>query len=164
MEIPEDFKIVDVENKGKGVVSGKDYKKGEIIANLEWDFIKKRDDASDMSVQIGEDKFLDSKEVVWNDLMNHSCVPNMRIDFDKMVWIALRDIEKEEELTWNYFTSEYEMEDFLWFDCKCGEENCLGEIKGFRFLTREEQLELKPFLSKFLKGKLESSNHPLLVK
>lgn len=67
---------------------------------------------------------------------NHSCNPNSHAVSSgyKYMDIALRDIQKDEELTWDYsilFPS--------WkkpFKCKCGAKNCIGVVKrnnhGFR--------------------------------
>jgi hypothetical protein len=63
-----------------------------------------------------------------------------------MNFVALRNIKKGEEITYNYLTTEYDLvRDNLDFDCKCGSKN--GRIKGFKFLTKSQKLKLKPLLS-----------------
>ncbi|MFB5606334.1 MAG: SET domain-containing protein [Nitrosarchaeum sp.] len=61
-------------------------------------------------------------------LMNHSCDPNT-VDFpadDPTQIIAARNIEKNEEITWNYLPF---MNPFQVFQCKCGSKNCVGIVK-----------------------------------
>lgn len=65
-------------------------------------------------------------------LMNHSCGPNTGVvdnDEDGYDFIALRDIEMGEELTWDYETTEYES---IAVDrCLCGSESCRGRTAGY---------------------------------
>ena len=74
--------------------------------------------------------------------MNHSCQPN--------VWIrglevhALRDIQPGEDVTFDYNTTEYEMD--APFRCQCGDSSCLGMIRGFRYLNHLERQRLLPYL------------------
>lgn len=67
---------------------------------------------------------------------------------------ALRDIQPGEELTWNYLTTEYDMQkERAVFDCRCGSENRVGEVKGFKYLSKEQQEALLPVVSTFLRTK-----------
>ncbi len=61
-------------------------------------------------------------------LMNHSCDPNTTdypID-DPNAIIAARNIEKDEEITWNYLPF---MNPFQVFECNCGSKNCVKIVK-----------------------------------
>jgi hypothetical protein len=44
-------------------------------------------------------------------------------------FFALRKIDKNQELLWDYETTEYEMKGFL---CSCGSSKCRGELQGFQ--------------------------------
>ena len=60
--------------------------------------------------------------------MNHSCAPNT-VDFpvdDPTMIVAMRDIQKDEEVTWNYLPF---MNPYQEFPCNCGNENCVGVVK-----------------------------------
>lgn len=61
-------------------------------------------------------------------LMNHSCDPNTvdHPDDDPTMIIAARDIEQDEEITWNYLPF---MNPFQVFECNCGSRNCVGIVK-----------------------------------
>jgi SET domain-containing protein len=69
--------------------------------------------------------------VSWNTarLANHSCDPNCETDIIRgHVWlIALRDIKKGEEITYNYC---FDLEFFEDHPCCCGSKNCVGYIVG----------------------------------
>ena len=65
-------------------------------------------------------------------LINHSCNPNCEVDGKGLkLWIvAIRDIKKGEELSYDYGFG-YD-EDYKQFPCKCGTKNCCG------YIVREE--------------------------
>jgi len=61
-------------------------------------------------------------------LMNHSCGPNVEAQIwdKKEIWfIALRDIKKGEELTFNYG---FDLEHWQDHRCRCGSARCVGYI------------------------------------
>tara|TARA_Y100000741_G_C18080833_1_gene488588 strand:+ start:108 stop:566 length:459 start_codon:yes stop_codon:yes gene_type:complete len=61
-------------------------------------------------------------------LINHSCDPNCEVlEDNKQLWIfAIRDIKKNEELTYDYgFSFD---KDYKQYICKCGSMNCVGYI------------------------------------
>ena len=59
--------------------------------------------------------------------INHSCDPNCETEVDRgHVWIvAMRDIRKGEEISYNYG---YSFEDYEDHPCLCGAPNCVGYI------------------------------------
>jgi SET domain-containing protein len=67
--------------------------------------------------------------VSWNPAkyINHSCNPNCETDIIKgKIWIiALKDIKKGEEITYNYG---YDYDNFLDHPCRCKSHNCIGYI------------------------------------
>jgi len=50
-------------------------------------------------------------------------------------FVALRTISKHEELLWDYECTEYEVHNR--FDCRCGSSVCRGEIKGFKYHSKQ---------------------------
>ena len=61
-------------------------------------------------------------------LINHSCNPNCEVlDDNKKLWIfAMSNIEKNEELTYDYgFSFD---KDYKQYVCKCGAKDCAGYI------------------------------------
>jgi len=72
-------------------------------------------------------------------LINHSCNPNCEVlEHNKQLWIfAMRNIKKNEELTYDYgFSFD---KDYKRYVCKCGYENCVGYIvrKGSRWRIKK---------------------------
>ncbi|RNF11483.1 methyltransferase [Trypanosoma rangeli] len=84
----------------------------------------------------------------------HSCEPNTRLFVDAAngmaTCVAIRDIEPEEIVSFNYLTSEWDMASP--FKCCCGSASCFGMIKGFRHLDEETQLRLWPHTSSGVKS------------
>ena len=104
------------------------------------------------SLQIGEGKHaFGSEETV--GYLNHGCEPNAFLDFSCLCVRALKDIRAGEEVKINYAATEYEMHDN--FHCDCGAPACLRTIRGFKFLTRDQQLKLKPYLAPSLLKRLD---------
>ncbi|MGI0004540.1 MAG: SET domain-containing protein [Candidatus Nitrosotenuis sp.] len=73
------------------------------------------------SYQVDETLYKDTDDTRF---MNHSCSPNV-VDFHDIV-VAARHIQKNEEITWDYLPY---MNPYLSFDCRCGNQNCVGTIK-----------------------------------
>ena len=74
-------------------------------------------------------------------LINHSCNPNCEVVEDnKKLWIfAMRDIKKNEELTYDYgFSFD---KDYKQYVCKCGSKNCVGYIvrEGSRWRIKKSK-------------------------
>lgn len=74
--------------------------------------------------------------------INHSCSPNSETEIIRgHIWIiAIKDIKKGEEITFDYGFNTEGYEDF---PCKCGSENCVGYI-----VSQEEWSKLKKKLGK----------------
>jgi uncharacterized protein len=90
----------------------------------------KKDGGARVYMFILNDKWDIDGNVSWNParLMNHSCAPNVEAQTwqDKEIWfVALRDIEKGEELTFNYG---FDLECWEDHPCLCGTQACVGHI------------------------------------
>jgi len=79
----------------------------------------------------------------YNDarLINHSCNPNCEVEGKGLkLWIvAIKDIQKGEELSYDYGFG-YD-EDYKQFVCKCGAKNCVGYIvrEGSRWRIKKSR-------------------------
>ena len=73
--------------------------------------------------------------VEWNParLINHSCEPNCEaVQGKKRIYIqALRDIETDEEITFDYG---FDVDSYKDHPCRCGFPNCVGYIVGKDYL------------------------------
>jgi hypothetical protein len=101
------------------------------------------------SIQVGAEVHLTPEGAPWS-LVNHSCAPNVRIDFERWELVALRAIEPGEELGWNYLATEWELSSP--FQCECGTDECLGLIRGFAHLDHDTRSALGPFVSPFIRA------------
>ncbi len=80
----------------------------------------------DDPLQIGEELFIKLNRVPY--LFNHSCLPNAGID-KKRALIALRDIAKGEEITYDYATTVCTHSSWR-MQCRCGASVCRKIIKN----------------------------------
>ncbi len=80
-------------------------------------------------------------DVPWNDarFANHSCDPNAHSDiFDHSIWlIADRDIEKNEEIVYDY---NFDAASYKEHPCRCGSEKCLGYMVGAEYRSKLKKL------------------------
>lgn len=133
----------------KGLFANAAVQKEEILITYTGPIL---DHPTRLSIQIDDDKHIEGTEDS-NAFLNHSCDANAYVDWGMPCLRARRNIAAGEEITCNYFTTDYELHEK--FSCRCGAPRCIGEIKGFKFLSGQEQLELEPWVPEFLKRKLK---------
>ncbi|MCO6500381.1 MAG: SET domain-containing protein-lysine N-methyltransferase [Vicingus serpentipes] len=133
------------------LITNRELIKEEIILNFKGDITSQ---PSKYSIQIGKNEHLDVPErkmgtpdYYWA-FLNHSCAPNTYIKNKRL--IALTDIPAGTELTFNYNTTEYDMA--TPFTCNCQDQNCLKEIKGYKYLTNSEKEAIKNYTASYLKA------------
>ena len=129
MPLVEGIRVVKSSIHGYGLVATRDFKTGEVIADVDGVPLRRSElQNDDYCLLITHDLFFDMVDQTrW---INHSCDPNCEIDADVddngRVWArleALRDIAPGEELTYDYaFASEYAI------PCRCGSTLCRGLI------------------------------------
>ena len=81
-------------------------------------------------------------------LINHSCDPNCEVDgIGLKLWIyAIKDIKKNEELTYDYgFSFDKDYKDF---PCRCGSKRCVGFIVNSQSRWRIKKSKKKKFTNK----------------
>jgi len=154
--IPTHIELKQISSKGKGLISKKSILKDKFVLKFDSGItIRSNSAASDTAIQIDEDTFLDSNPKQIRDFLNHSCESNTRIDFDLMGCIAIKDIKKGDEITFNYLSTEYDLKSKNeHFPCFCGSKNCVGMIKGFKYLSKKQKNDLKPLLTPYLLRKI----------
>lgn len=99
------------------------------------------------TVQITPEKHIDFAGGL--EFVNHSCDPNTRIDVVEseanVSFVAIKPIEEGEHLTFDYSTSEWDMDEK--FDCRCGSPKCSGYVGGAKYLSNEEVNKRLPYFT-----------------
>jgi hypothetical protein len=127
----ERLRVVDIAGGHKGVRALIAFGRGDIISPFDGSRVE---GASRYSVQTGaSEHILLIPELL--QYINHSCNPNVIFDTTHMVLRALRDIEADEEICYFYPATEWSMAEP--FPCQCGDEICLGQIQGAKYLPAE---------------------------
>ena len=154
MKPPESITIIKTKSKGLGIVARKHIRRGERILKFLGELVLQEEVRNpNAALQLDGNLFLESDGSI-DENLNHSCNPNCYVDFRQLTLVALKEIQKGEELTFDYNTSEYDLIDQgCSFTCLCGSLNCVGEVKGFRCLPVDHKKKIEPFLSPFLKRK-----------
>ena len=122
-----DVLSVRTENKFRSLITKQAYKKGQVICEIPSDNVVNK--ATRFTVQIGRNEHTDVGKLA---ALNHSCDPNVILDTENMLMVALRDVSKGEELSFFYPSTEWEMD--APFICLCGASNCIHVVAGARFL------------------------------
>jgi|SRR3989344_98454 len=127
----------------KGIFANRDLKKGELITIfqgkvLTYDDIKDSSYEDEHCIQIGKGLYIGPSGKL-DDFINHSCSPNSGIKLinGQLKLVAINNINKGEEIRWDYSTS---MNEKHWeMDCSCGSKNCRKRIRDFRCLPKKTQ-------------------------
>ncbi len=135
----------------KGLFAAQPVEAGEVLLTYDGPVL---DHPTRLSIQIDDQKHIEGTEDS-NAFVNHSCDASAYVDWNVPCLRARRTIRVGDEITCNYFTTDYELHSP--FVCSCGAPGCKGEIRGFKYLSREEQRALEPWLPPFLKRLCESA-------
>ncbi len=103
-----------------GLYSRKLFRTGETILNVRNGDKQERDFRS---IELNDGNYMHPDGM----FTNHSCDPSTRIEKDTGLMIAMRNVWPNDEITFDYLTTETEM--VAGFDCTCGAENCAGRIE-----------------------------------
>ena len=122
----------------RGLYASKNIKAGAKIINYVGKLITKKESQQNSKFDNNKDIYLFNinkkydldGDFSWNTarLINHSCNPNCEVSGTGLkLWIyAIRDIKKDEELSYDYgFSFD---QDFKDYPCNCGSKKCVGYI------------------------------------
>ena len=140
--------------KGSGSFAVSKISKGEIVASFGGNVINQSQltnysaDRVSRSLQLNGDTYLLSGNVPEpGDMINHSCEPNCGISGTSSVQ-AIRDIEIDEELTFDYSMSDSSQYDE--FICACGKEKCREIITGLDWQNKDLQAKYRNYFSSYI--------------
>ncbi len=129
---------------GKGVFTKDKILKGEIVTIWGGEVVSVEEFKNGIglkhtNVGISDNLYLvtaNDDEMSIDDFMNHSCNPNLWLD-DEVTLSAMRDIEANEELTFDY-AIEIISEDYIMKNpCYCKASNCRKSITGNDWKIKE---------------------------
>ena len=159
---------IKVERSGiaeKGVFTKKTIKRGEMVCNFEGsrgkiysaqERIKNPRKWADYDIQIDENLFFGAtknSELELCDYINHSCDPNCGIEGSLKI-VAMRNIEKGEELTFDYAMSESH---HFRVKCNCNRVICRKVVTGDDWRKKEVRKRYDGYFSEYLQRKIDES-------
>jgi hypothetical protein len=130
---------------GKGVFAKRDFSEGCFIGSLKG---KRRNTPTRTSVQFNASIHIEPDLNNFGRYLNHSCDANAY--FCGRNLHAWRQIRKGEEITIDYNCTEYVVSSP--FKCNCNASDCVGEIKGFHFLSDNQKKNRKGKLAKWYRS------------
>ncbi len=138
--------------KGWGVFALEPIAEGCLVLPIEGQILRGSDLTDDLlALQIGEDEWLASDGTLLDDMVNHSCSPNVGFRDGQPILYALRDIQPGEEICWDYSTS---ISEPGWsMICCCGSSQCRGIIRPWPELTRDDRQRLRSIALQYLRDK-----------
>ena len=144
---------------GKGTFAKEKIAKGEMVFIRGGHLLKRNELFSSKVINsyfpINDDYYLGAVNKEEEDsiklFINHSCDPNVGIH-GEITFVAIRDIEKDEELTTDY--AFIDNEDYS-FKCTCGLSNCRGTITGYDWKIKELQEKYYDYFAQYIKDKIK---------
>ena len=148
--------------EGRGLFTKEPISKGEIVVikggyvmtKAQRDKVEEKLGPAD--IQITEDLFIGPTTRIQREggmmHLNHSCEANLGIQ-GQIVFVALRDIVKEEELTFDYAMIDDEPDEMM---CNCGAPTCRGVVEGRDWMKEEVQQKYDGYFSWFIQRRIDA--------
>ena len=134
---------------GRSVFAARDIAVGETVLKTWGPQVPKRSRHT-MQVDVETHVLPDGVTV----LVNHSCEPScgvlVRPTVREIEVRALRPIRAGEEITFDYATFEYEVENVA-APCLCGSAKCRGKVPGFRHLPADVKARYGEYIAEYLR-------------
>lgn len=140
---------------GFGVVAKEHITKGTITGRIDGDLYQAEsemllpEEARNTAIPIGVGTYINPIGGSPFSYLNHSCSPNAYIG-NLLEVIALRDIQKDEEVRISYSlicNSDWKNPEGK---CLCGSKNCHGKILPWRDLPRDEKIKYLPYAADWI--------------
>lgn len=144
---------------GKSLFAKKDFKKGELVYVVFGPLITEPNIYTiPVAYDAKSDQLLaiEPRQPEGNlcQYLCHSCDPNMGVK-DRTKLVAMRDIEKDEEVTIDYAMIVPEFPEPAWeswkdWECLCGRDGCEGKVKGYFQLSDDKKKKYAGYVSDFI--------------
>jgi len=161
---------------GRGLFAKESIQKGELVISFEngkGKFINSTeadilyDAGNDHMLQINDDLFFAAtipEEYETEDHINHSYDPNLGIDRN-LKFVAMRDIRKDEELTFDYAMclsySKKHSPYYYKMKCLCTSKKCRGYITADDWKISELQSRYKGYFQYYIQEKINKNQNEL---
>ena len=160
--IEDDIYTKDTGVYGKSLFAKRDFKSGELVF-LAYGLIVTSPNL--YTIPIDWNLYIEPRVPDGNlcQYVCHSCEPNLGIKHRNM-FVAMRDIATDEEVTIDYAMIVYEYRHIIPKDggrvCKCGRKTCRGQFGAFTELTPELKEKYAGYISDFLLGPPQEIHFP----
>lgn len=144
----EGYELRTTEDKGEGVYATREFQPGETV--LVGFILSEVSGNHSHATQVGRNRFVQHGGL--NSKLNHSCDPNCGVVLNSEGandFVAMRRIEKGEELVFDYAMRNYVIEHFPKV-CMCGAECCRGRITGYKDLPDVVRRKYRGFIAPYL--------------
>jgi hypothetical protein len=136
--------------QGEGIFASRNYNKHDFVVKLTgkkiiWKYNDKKDREYCANwFGMGNNLWIDPNFPL--SKINHSCDPNLGIK-GSIFFYAMKNIKAGEELTFDYSTSE---EEINWkMKCKCGSKKCRGNMTSIQLLPKNIYDDYLPYIPKY---------------
>jgi SET domain-containing protein len=149
-EQDKNFELQDSEGRGSGVFTKSFYSKGQVVMTGVMDKIVSINHVG--VSQIGEHEYV--APVGFMALVNPNCGIKVN-ETGAHDYVAIRDIEPGEEVTFDYAMQNYKIGYFPG-KCLCGSSECRGTVGGWVDLPKDKRKDYQGYVAPYL---LELSNN-----
>lgn len=157
------LEVRETDKYGKGIFAVKNLSKGELLAILGGYILTLKENMglpkefSDTGVQIAENFNITGKNIKEDtDCFNHSCDPNAGFG-GQIFLIAMRNINKDEEITFDYAMVLHKAKGIKLYKikCLCGSKNCRGYVTEDDWKIPKLQKKYNGYFQYFLHEKID---------
>jgi len=152
---------------GRGLFSIDNINKGEIVV-VKGGYILTKNQRGEIGkelgpseIQVTEDLFIGPATASEREggmmHLNHSCEPNLGLQ-GQIVYVALRDIAIDEELTFDYAMNDDDPDEIM--KCECGAPSCRGVVTGADWKNPEIQRKYDGYFSWFIQRRIDAAKNP----
>jgi len=147
--------------EGLGVIAVEHIKKGEVIFVYGGVIVPKaeikdyHENLGDVGIQIDDNFWIcptSREELEKQGVINHSCEPNTGFQ-NQIILVAIKDIEPNKEITFDYAFSESFMDEF---QCNCGSPQCRKVISQDDWKSKNLKEKYGGYFSPYLKNKIKN--------
>jgi uncharacterized protein len=148
--------------EGRGLFARREIKAGEVVV-IKGGHILTRAQRDAIGVELGPSEIQITEDLFIGPAtrrqreggmmhLNHSCEPNLGLQ-GQIVFVALRDIAADEELTFDYAMNDDEPGEM---QCRCGSPRCRGIITGSDWQRPAIQKKYDGYFSWFIQRRIDA--------